>query len=204
MNKIIYLIGSVVLILITSGCDVLEKENLTAISNDDVYTIPGVAEAYVNDIYANFMPGINVDEGKTCDEAMSGTNDVVISSYLRGTITADSYDYMPYSGIRNMNIFLDGIDGATFDEATKNRLKGETLFWRAWAYFRMVRAYGGVELILKPASPKDEEAVLFPVQLPPPVLRKLSRIWMMLLDYCLILKEMEGLIKVQPWHLRVG
>ena len=162
MNKITYLIGGILLILIFSGCDVLDKENLTAISKSDVYTLPGVAEAYVNDIYANFMPGINVDEGKMTDEAMSGTNDVVISSYLRGTITADSYDYMPYNGIRNINIFLEGIDGATFDEATKNRLKGETLFWRAWAYFRMVRAYGGVELILKPASPKDEEAVFVP------------------------------------------
>ncbi len=159
MNKITYLAGSIFLILIISGCDVLEKENLTAITNNDVYTIPGVAEAYVNNIYANFMPGIDVNEGKQCDEAMSGTNDVVISSYLRGTITADSYNYMPYSGIRDMNIFLEGIDDATFDEATKSRLKGETLFWRAWAYFRMVRAYGGVELILKPASPKDEEAV---------------------------------------------
>ena len=162
MKRITYLIGSIVLILIGSGCDPLEKENLRAISKDDVYSIPGVAEAYVNDIYATFMPSINVDEGKQSDEAMSGTNDVVISSYLRGTITADSYNYMPYGGIRNINQFLEGIDGATFDEATKNRLKGETLFWRAWAYFRMVRAYGGVELILKPESPDNTDAIFVP------------------------------------------
>lgn len=162
MKKITYLIGSITLILTISGCDPLEKENLRAISNEDVYSIPGVAEAYVNDIYATFMPGINVDEGKQCDEAMSGTNDVVISSYLRGTITADSYNYMPYGGIRNINQFLAGIDGATFDDATKNRLKGETLFWRAWAYFRMVRAYGGVELILKPESPDNTDAIFVP------------------------------------------
>jgi hypothetical protein len=162
MKRITYLIGSIVLMLIFSGCDPLEKENLRAISNEDVYSIPGVAEAYVNDIYATFMPGINVDEGKQSDEAMSGTNDVVISSYLRGTITADSYNYMPYGGIRNINQFLEGIDDATFDEATKNRLKGETLFWRAWAYFRMVRAYGGVELILKPESPDNTDAIFVP------------------------------------------
>ncbi len=61
-----------------------------------------------------------------------------------------------------MNIFLEGIEEATFDSDTKDRLKGETLFWRAWAYFRMVRAYGGVPLVLKPESPTDEAAVFIP------------------------------------------
>ncbi|MEN6455122.1 MAG: RagB/SusD family nutrient uptake outer membrane protein [Prolixibacteraceae bacterium] len=162
MNRITYLVGSILLILIASGCDPLGKENLTAISNDDVYTIPEVAEAYVNDIYANFMPGFDVNEGANCDEAMQGTNVALISGYLNGTITADSYDYQPYSEIRSINIFLAGIENATFDTAVKGRLKGEALFWRAWAYFKMVRAYGGVPLILVPQSPDEGEAVFTP------------------------------------------
>lgn len=162
MNRITYFLGSILLILMAAGCNPLEQENLTAISSDDVYTIPDVAEAYVNDIYASFMPGINVGQGAMCDEAMQGTNVSLISGYLNGTITSDSYNYYPYSGIRSMNLFLSGIDDATFDTAVKNRLKGETLFWRAWAYFNMVRVYGGVPLILEPASPTDDEAVFVP------------------------------------------
>src|SRR6056297_514501 len=116
MNRIKYLTQSVfLLIMVIAGCtDPLDKENLTAISTEDVYTIPDVAEAYVNDIYASFMPSINVGQGADCDEAMRGTNVSLISGYLNGTITSDSYNYYPYGGIRNMNIFLSGIDGATF------------------------------------------------------------------------------------------
>jgi len=162
MNKIKYIIGSILLMLVVSVCDPLDKENLTAILTEDVYSIPEVAEAYVNNIYASFLPGHDVNIGAYCDEAMQGTNVSTISGYLMGTITADSYNDYPYSGIRSINIFLDGIDDATFNNAIRDRLKGEMLFWRAWAYFRMVKAYGGVPLILKPESPYDEEKVFVP------------------------------------------
>ncbi len=165
MNRIKYLTGSfLLLILFTTGCeDPLDKENLTAILSEDIWTIPSAAEAYVNDIYASFNPGVSTGEERNTDEALAGgINTSLISSYLNGTITADAYNYYPYSGIRAMNIFLDGIDDATFDTDIKNRLKGETLFWRAWAYFRMVRAYGGVPLVLHPEDPNDEAAVFIP------------------------------------------
>jgi len=38
-------------------------------------------------------------------------------------------------------MFLEGFDGELFETTIKNRLKGECLFWRAGAYFRMVKAY---------------------------------------------------------------
>lgn len=162
MKKITYLIGSILLLLVVAGCDPLDKENLAAINNDDVWAIPGVAEAYVNDMYADFMPGHNSSEGKQSDEAMDKAKESLISNYLNGTITADSYNDYPYSQIRRINVLLDGIDEATFEANIRDRLKGEALFWRAWAYFRMVKAYGGVPLILKPESPLDEEAVFVP------------------------------------------
>lgn len=159
MKKLTYFIGSILIILIISSCNPLDKENLTAITKQDVYTLPAVADAYVNDIYTTFMPGLNSDEGTNSDEAMMSMGSTTISDYLRGVNTIDSYNYFPYGGIRNINLFLDGIDAATFDEATKSRLKGECLFWRAWAYFRMVRVYGGVELVLKPAAVGDDAAI---------------------------------------------
>ncbi len=167
MKRIKYITGSfLLLILAMTGCeDPLDKENLTAIVSEDVWTIPAVAEAYVNDMYASFMPGVETwgFESQNTDEALAGgINTSLISSYLNGTMTADSYNYYPYTDIRRVNIFLDGIDGATFDTEIIDRLKGESLFWRAWAYFNMVRAYGGVPLVLKPESPDNEEAVFIP------------------------------------------
>jgi hypothetical protein len=162
INRIICLTGSIFILLMTVGCDPLDKSNLSAISTDEIFSNAAVAEAYVNNIYASFLPGLDEGESRNTDEAMESMNSSNIPAYLNGTITADSYNYYPYDGIRNMNIFLQGIDGATFDAVDRNRLKGETLFWRAWAYFRMVRAYGGVPLILKPESPTDTEAIFVP------------------------------------------
>ena len=160
MNRLTYFIGSILIILVIASCHPLDKVNLAALTKPDVYTLPAVAEAYVNNLYADFLPGLNSDEGFNSDEAEAGwPNTTNISPYLRGIINSNTYDYMPYDGIRTINLFLDGIDGATFDAATKNRLKGESLFWRAWAYFGMVKAYGGVELVLKPAAVGDNAAI---------------------------------------------
>lgn len=160
MKRLSYFIGSILLVLSIAKCTKpIDKQNLAALSKQDVYKLPAVAEAYVNNIYASLMPGLNSSEGTQSDEAMGPDNAANISDYLRGITTIDSYNYFPYSGIRQINDFLDAIDGATFDLATKGRLKGECLFWRAWAYFGMVKAYGGVPLVLKPAAIGDTLAI---------------------------------------------
>ena len=147
-------------ILITffvTGCTKpLDKENLEAINSSDVWGNAAVAEAYVNDIYANFMAA-TFSVGRRTDETMVVNSEYAagLSDYLKGTLTSDTYNDFPYNNIRKINIFIDGIDQATFEDSKKQRLKAEALFWRAWAYFRMVKAYGGVPLILKAASPQD-------------------------------------------------
>jgi hypothetical protein len=90
MNRLTYFIGSILIILIIVRCNPLDKENLVALSKQDVYTLPAVAEAYVNNIYATFMPGLNSDEGTNSDEAMNTWNTVNVSDYLRGIITIDT------------------------------------------------------------------------------------------------------------------
>ncbi|MDR1454510.1 MAG: RagB/SusD family nutrient uptake outer membrane protein [Tannerella sp.] len=142
--------------------DPLDKENLAVITGDLVWSNPDIAEAYVNDMYASFMPGFDVGEASNCDEGGVTNGNTLISSYINGTFTYDTYNYYPYDEIRRINIFLANIDGATFEESIKKNLKGQALFWRAWAYFRMVRAYGGVPLILEPAEPTDTEAIFVP------------------------------------------
>ncbi len=123
---------------------VLDKENLTAVNPSDVWSNVTLANAYVNNIYANMMPGNPDGSGNNTDEARGDIN-----SWLTGTGTLDSWDnFGQYGNIRTINILLDNIDKATFDNTSKNQIKGQGLFWRAWAYYSMVKGYGGVPLIL--------------------------------------------------------
>lgn len=163
MKQVYMFLSALFCCMLIAGCDPLDKKNLAALASEDVLTNPKVAEAYVNDMYANFMPA-PFTVGRRTDETMviNGEYAAALSDYLKGTLTADTYNDFPYENIRKINIFLAQIDNATFDENIKKSLKGQALFWRAFAYFRMVKAYGGVELILKPESPADKEAVFVP------------------------------------------
>ncbi|MEQ6119874.1 RagB/SusD family nutrient uptake outer membrane protein [Reichenbachiella sp. MALMAid0571] len=158
MNIFNKISGIVFIITMISACsDPLDKENLEAVTGDDVWGNPAVAEAYVNDLYGDFMPS-NFNAGRQTDETLDVINQNGLSGFLQGTITENSYNDFPYTSIRKINIFLEGIDAATFSAEIKDQLKGQALFWRAWAYFRMVKAYGGVQLVLTPGSSTDIDA----------------------------------------------
>ncbi|OQP63911.1 hypothetical protein A3860_23565 [Niastella vici] len=93
--------------------------------------------------------------------------DMETSRYLLGTATYDwleNYDRTDvaekwamknYGSIRNINQILAKIDGATFDDASKKAIKGQALFFRAWAYHAMVKDVGGMPLILTPQPVGD-------------------------------------------------
>jgi len=139
--------------LLFSACSkVLDKENLTAVNPADVWSNAAIARAYLNNIYADMMPGNTYGSGNATDEGVPYQRQT--NTWLSGTATFDSRskdDYIkPYENIRSINILLSGIDNATFDAASKSTIKGEGLFWRAWGYYRLVKDFGGVPLVLTP------------------------------------------------------
>ncbi len=52
--------------------------------------------------------------------------------------------------IRKINIMFDGLETGALDELTKNKIRGQGYFLRAWVYFNLVKVYGGVPIITKP------------------------------------------------------
>src|SRR5437773_2386280 len=86
-----------------------------------------------------------------------------ITSSDRGALEDGRYGHFNwannYSRIRQTNIFLDKIDGTTFDAAVKQRLKGEVYFLRAYFYHNLMRMYGGVPLITKVYGLNDDFSV---------------------------------------------
>lgn len=50
---------------------------------------------------------------------------------------------MFYGWIANANILINGVDGASGDQAEKDVIKGQALLYRAWSHFHLVQSYGG-------------------------------------------------------------
>ncbi|SDS33789.1 Starch-binding associating with outer membrane [Mucilaginibacter mallensis] len=162
-NKAIISIAVFFAGLFSFSCNkVLDKMNLAAISPSEVWASAANANAYLNGIYNTMMPGNTYGTGNGTDEGVAYQR--TTNTWFSGTATFDSQnDFGQYNNIRTINILLANIDQATFDTNDKNAIKGQGLFWRAWAYYSLVNEYGGVPLIL---SPQPVTTDLTTLQLP--------------------------------------
>jgi len=73
-------------------------------------------------------------------------------------VSANKY-FTDYSIIARVNQVLEPIDGIDFNAASKNNIKGQAYFLRAFAYFDLVQYFGKVPLHLKPAKTLDETSL---------------------------------------------
>lgn len=152
-NTVIYSLLAIGLITFSSCSKVLDKNDLSAISEPVVWSDPKLATAFVNNIYMT-VPGWDVTLADASDEASRS------NSWINGTTTIDNGGpgYWPYAAIRNMNVFLKEIDGtqSTIAEDTRKVLRGQVRFIRAYTYFEMVKRYGGVPLIVSPQERTED------------------------------------------------
>lgn len=155
-----------ILCVIISSCkkDVLDKTPLDSYTDQSVWHDLALAEAFTNNLY-NVLPNAEHNWDNTtnrtwalssaCDEAYNKFDDYNASVMNSGSLTADNLGVFDiwaptYSIIQNCNIFLSKIDNVPGDQSWRNRLKGEVTYLRAYAYFKLIRDYGGVPLIKKP------------------------------------------------------
>jgi hypothetical protein len=147
--KIIYLF---VLCCLAAGCTkVLDKKDLGAVNEKDVWNDLDLATAYADRMYARNLPGWSTEWTDYSEESDGG------GSYMYGQLTENSVNYWPYDDIREINVLLTSIDNGTLKDADKKLLKGQAFFFRAWQYFEMVKRYGGVPLILHPQDYLTED-----------------------------------------------
>ncbi|MEI3802520.1 Starch-binding associating with outer membrane [Chitinophaga ginsengisegetis] len=145
--------------LLMSCNKVLDKTNLSAVGPDQVWSDVNIATAYLNQIYSSLMPGNTSGGGNNTDEGVPYQKQT--NEWFRGTATFDSQNnFGTYNNIRTINILLGNIDKATFSQADKDKIKGQALFWRAWAYHNLVSNYGGVPLILEAQQPTTDLTTL--------------------------------------------
>src|SRR6266513_3568342 len=150
-----------VLLGLTSCNGVMDVTPKDQLSDEAVVTDPNRAQAFVTDMYRGLGHGLyEIMLASMTDESHFihnyNTESVVksiITSSDRGAIDDGRFAHFnwgpTYSRIRQTNIFLSKIDATTFDDALKQRMKGEVFFLRAYFYHNWMRMYGGVPIITK-------------------------------------------------------
>lgn len=131
--------------------------------DSDIWNDEGAVGLFLNRTYALVIPQWPTLGGihNTSDE-LNNAN----TAFLYGTLnensvtdigTSNGITSNRYFDIRRCNIAIEGLNNSrTIAEATKNTLKGQFFFMRAFVYFRLVSLYGGVPLVLKSQTLNDE------------------------------------------------
>ena len=145
------------LLIIVSCEDNLEENPQSFIASENFYNSEEDAEAAIYSIYHRWtkdhsrnmyiMNAIPTDEGVP---RAGGSDPLDLYQYgpTHGTIT--EMWWMMYMTISRANVALNRISGIEMNENNKKALLAEARFMRAMAYFRLVRFYGDVPLILDP------------------------------------------------------
>jgi len=151
------------------SCDYLDKTPDEDLTLDDVFTREEWTRAYMANIYS-WLPHENhfADDGGFRQPYIGSSDEMEIAfggSYSHlinaGTWNSNNIYRVPvwqeaWCSIRTCNIFLEHIDGASFDSESKAVYKGEVYFLRAFYHFLALRAYGPIPLIDRSVSTADD------------------------------------------------
>lgn len=165
--KKINIISALLLIFFISSCDsFLEPEKDGKMTENDVWNNYARAFEFLNSAY-NYLPsGYNRISSAMlasgCDEAVHSDVTSGIKGFNNGTWS--SYNLVEnvwdnnYKGIRIVNHWLENADNIVFPTKptvvgtqedllrTRDRMKGEAYFLRAYFYFELIKRYGGVPI----------------------------------------------------------
>lgn len=160
MKKILAYILILTLIVLASCKKILDRVDFGGLSDNQVWNDSAVANTYLSTLYSLVIPVWPSDEGSTTlptpihnisDDANGTSNSS--TAILYGTLTVDQITdfYTGTSGvyykIRQINTLLSGIDSGTLGTDTKNRIKAQAYFLRAYCYYDLIKFYGGVPYI---------------------------------------------------------
>lgn len=158
----IYLLIACICILNYSCEKALDLKPLSSFSDNQVWSDPGLAEVFVNQIYSTVVKTYKdsgLGWGASCDELYGNFNWSSENTLNLGQMTPDAtgpnnFWSSFYGGIRYCNIFFQNINqiDTTITKANAakvKRLTGEVYFLRALAYYELLIRFGGVPLITK-------------------------------------------------------
>lgn len=177
MKKLKYYFASAALALSVSSCNFLDLTPQGAENSENYFNALDNAIYAVNGIYDM----LQLDEGNgpdgqwvgghfdfflgdmTSDDSEKGSDDTDNIGLLRiagGTAAssldqAESFWIHGFWGVSRANYCIEGLEGATFDSAMRDRLMGEALFLRAYFNWYLVRMFGPIPLFTASVQPSD-------------------------------------------------
>jgi hypothetical protein len=165
------------MLLMASCSDFLEEEPRDQQSVDQFFSEPGQAQSAVNFLYQNGTPQMYLSQGVFSGarimylQYLSGFFDNEFNGQERQVDLAQQLAISPteidatlngiwaslYVGISGANLAIANIpDTPGLSETERTDLIAQASFFRAYAYFHMVRIFGDVPLILEPVGSLDE------------------------------------------------
>lgn len=103
--------------------------------------------------YRNILFGATEQQEDIADFAIPTANGVTSNTHVLNQYRLD------YQIIARANQILSSIDAVEFNADSKNNLKGQAQFLRAYAYFELVQYFGKVPLHLTPVTNRQEAAL---------------------------------------------
>lgn len=163
-----YVIVMVISVILTSCHDILDIEPKDRITG--IWTNEALVESYVNGMYNSLQHGFcEALWASLTDEMHDVHNNGGAWTVQRGELTSDNISSLgttttpyvnkwgyAYARIRDINEFFEEIESSDFEEKTKERLKGEMKFIRAYLYSELLWRYGDVPLITHVFSLNDD------------------------------------------------
>jgi hypothetical protein len=148
MKFINFLLLGAAFLLQSCSDDVLNRTPLDKIPGDLVWNDEKLVSAYVTNLYSRFpFSSFGLDIYGWSDEATLSTGNA--NPITQGTVSrsSETNPYWDYEFIRDCNVFLEKMSSSPLAEMVKKPLEGEVRFIRAYAYFEMMKRYGGVPLV---------------------------------------------------------
>lgn len=160
----IYKIMLLLFVVSLLSCEgVLDKKPLDKYSDALVWQDPTLISMFVSNTYRSIPSfGALPCQLAAFTDEMEIIGDGFDSQANGGTMTPSNVVaplnfWTPYySIIRKCNIFMDKIQTSGIDAALKTRMTGEMKVIRAYSYFYLINAYGGVPLIKTPLTLADD------------------------------------------------
>jgi len=139
------------------------------ITDANVWKDPSLIKAYITNLYSrSALSGLYAGLGEIpnlygSDEGMC-VYTFVPNPIGHGDLknTGGVLEYWDYELIRDINVLIQKIPTTPLSDDLKNQYGGEARFLRAYAYFEMVKRYGGVPLVKEAQDVNAGDALYVP------------------------------------------